>query len=213
METPSSPRRTRETAPLGLILVNVALLVAIVATGVLLVSRTLAERRLSDADLMSIKAASQEYARTGTTASELRLASAYQLAGEYTAATREYQAVLSRDTNNTEAHYNLAVLDELTGNVTAAREEYRATLKIEPTHLLAAQRLAALLIGSGEWAEVERVIRPVLSTHGDLADLHYMLGLSFEKRGQRAKAAAEYRTALKYVPQYDDARAGLARMK
>ncbi len=44
------------------------------------------------------------------------------------------------------------------------------------------------------------------------SDLHYQLGLAYEKTGKKAKAAQQYREALRYIPDMPDALTGLKRV-
>ena len=209
---PSGARRGG-AVPRWLVALTAVLALGVLVTGGMAVSRVMRERQLSPAENLRIERAKKSVAQAGTTTARLQLAYAYQRAGDYGRAERTYRDVLSEDPRSVAALYNLGIVAELSGDKKGARAEYERVLAIDPTHLPAVERLGRLLAEQAEWQVLGQVVRPALNAHPDMADLHYLLGLSLEKQGKGADAAREYTKALEFAPELADARSGLERVR
>jgi tetratricopeptide (TPR) repeat protein len=202
--------------PLWLAVLICALAVCVVVAGVA------AYRLASSATVPSLKglaalrvesAKSQVAATKGSLPSHLQLAYAYQRAGDYPAATKEYKTVLRADPKNTAAEYNLGVIDELKGDTKSAAAHYERVLALVPGHELAAKRLSVIQYANEDWDGMLATLERAVQKNGSLSDLRYFLGVAYEKTGQRNKAVAEYRAALRFYPGMREAKEALARLE
>jgi golgin subfamily B member 1 len=100
----------------------------------------------------------------------------------------------------------------------AAARAYEEALRHDGDHLVAAQPLADLYVGKGEWESAERVLEGVvrtLATGGDAKELcrqSYRLGYVAEKLGKSDKALVEYRRAYELDATYLPALEGLGNL-
>jgi tetratricopeptide (TPR) repeat protein len=149
----------------------------------------------------------------GSTEARLQLAYAYQRAGNYSAARKQYAAVLKVDRRNVAAEFNLGVIDELNKNPEGASAHYKNVLLTDPGHELAAKQLSLIQYANEDWKGMLATIEPAIASNPDLSDLRYLLGVAYEKTGQREKAIEQYRTALKFYPNLREAKEALARLQ
>ncbi len=202
--------------PLWLVLLVAVLLVAVIGVGAYTfqVSRPAKGTGESALAQLRVDAAKQQVrSSNGTSGSHLQLAFAYQRAGKFSAAKREYARVLKADKENTAAEFNLGVIDELSKDPKAAAEHYNKVLLIDPGHELAAKQLSLIQYANQDWKGMLATIEPAIADNPDLSDLRYLLGVAYEKTGQRDKAIAQYRNALKYYPNLREAKEALARLQ
>ena len=73
-------------------------------------------------------------------------------------------------------------------------------------------QLGLILVKDRRYKEAVRYLRVAVKINPLLADAHYYLGYSHEQLGEADAARAEYGEALKYVPDYADAKRGLERL-
>ena len=202
-------------APLWLVVLVAALAVCVLAAGVYAYTLSRApERRQSALDQLRVDTAQAQVTSTkGSAASHLQLAYAYQRAGNYSRARREYAVVLSADPRNTAAEFNLGQIDELEGDTRAAAKHYRTALSIDQGNELAAKQLAIIEYANQDWKGLLGTLEPAVAASPDMSDLRFLLGVAYEKSGQRKKAIAEYKMALRFTPNLREAKAALARLQ
>jgi len=142
----------------------------------------------------------------------LQLGYAYQQAGRYDKAVDQYQVVVEKDPSDTAARYNLGVVYLRLGLDDEAESAFWDVLEIAPDHVLAATSLGRMYAEQEHFRSLVRAVRPVAQAHPEVADLQYLLGLAYERLNRPTWAKARYRLALKYAPDYVDARDGLKRL-
>lgn len=140
------------------------------------------------------------------------LALAYQQAGRWDDAVSAYQEVLRLTPDDPGARYNLGVVQIAAGNPEEGELTLRALLGDAPDHVLAAKTLAERLLARQEYEDALRVLEPASASRPELADLQYDAGLALEWLGRNGEAIERYRTALRYAPDLQAARDGLARL-
>ncbi len=203
--------------PLWLALLVAVLAVAVIGLGayVIAVSRAsgdgTGEARLAQLRVDSAKRRMKS--TNGSVDSRLQLAFAYQRAGNFSAAEKQYARVLKADSNNVAAEFNLGVMDELAKDTKAAAQHYNRVLVIDPGHELAAKQLSLIEYANEDWDGMLATLEPALADNPDLSDLRYLLGVAYEKTGQRDKAVKQYRAALKFYPNLREAKEALARLQ
>ena len=163
-----------------------------------------------DADIETWRAKVQNAPQD--TSAHLGLGYAFQGAGRYDKALDEYATVLKADPRDTAALYNRGVVYMKLDAGRKAEESFWAVLRVEPTHALAAKALGEYYAGKQQYRSAVKAVRPAAEAHPEMADLQYLMGLSYEKLGKATWAAGRYRQALKYTPDMQQAIEGLDRL-
>lgn len=94
------------------------------------------------------------------------LAQAYDGLDEIDAAVAAYQYVIEKEPKSVPALVALGQLYERTGQRNKAQQEYQRALKVAPNNDEAGERLIRLLLGEGEAADAQRVLRDFRSAGG-----------------------------------------------
>jgi Tfp pilus assembly protein PilF len=81
--------------------------------------------------------------------------------GELDAARREFQSVLSADTNAFRAAYNLGVLADRAGQFDEALSYYRQALRIQPDYERALEGIVRIYVRQGRAADAVSFAQPV----------------------------------------------------
>lgn len=145
-------------------------------------------------------------------AAHLGLGYAYQNAGRYDKALDEYATVLRFDPRDTAALYNRGVVYAKLDAGARAEEAFWDVLAVEPGHVLAAKALGEYYTGKKQYRSAVKAVRPAAEAHPEMADLQYLLGLSYEQLGNTRWAIARYKLALKYAPDMQPALEALQRL-
>ena len=100
----------------------------------------------------------------------------------------------------------------MTGVGERAEESFWDVLEIDPTHVLAAKALGEYYAEKGTYKSLIQAVKPAAEAHPEMADLQYLLGMAYEKLGDKALAIEYYQRAVKYAPDMTEAQEGLARL-
>ncbi|MDO9556435.1 MAG: tetratricopeptide repeat protein [Coriobacteriia bacterium] len=141
--------------------------------------------------------------------SHLSLGFAYQQDKEYDKALEQYDQVLAKEAGNTAALYNKAVIYMETGQPKLAEETYWDVLEVVPDHVLAAKALGEYYMSKEQYKSALVALELVVEKRPEFADLQYLAGVCYEKLGRTADAIERYREALRYAPDFIDARDAL----
>ncbi len=195
----------------GLVL---ALLLAVMGVGGYVLRGVVAgEGRVSsveDAEVARWQAAVRK--DPGDLTARVSLGYAFQRAGRYDRAVDEYLFVVEKDPRNTAALYNLAVVYRELDVDDKAEAALWDVLEVVPDHALAAKALGELYLERGQYRSLLKAVRPVVEVHPEIADLQYLTGVAYENLGHTDWAIARYRLALKYAPDYIEAKDALKRL-
>lgn len=148
----------------------------------------------------------------GDTQAHLDLGYAYQQAGKYAEAISEYDTVLKKDPKDTAALYNKGIVYFALKQDKKAEATMWDVLNVSKTHVLAAKALGDYYAGKKQYKSLVVAVKPAADARPDMADLQYLMGLAYENTGHPDWAAGRYRDALKYVPDMQEATAGLKRL-
>ena len=99
----------------------------------------------------------------------------------------------------------MADLEFTLGNPEKAETLVNQVLAQQPDHRRAKQLKGMALYYRGRFDEAERILTESLSLNPRPEYAHYYLGLIFDRRGDKAKAAEHYREALRHFidePEY-----------
>lgn len=142
----------------------------------------------------------------------LGLAYARQQSGDFDAALQGYERVLEIEPGNQGALYNKGAVLLALDRGAEAEAVLWDVLEAAPDHVLAAKTLGEYYIGQKHYKSALTALEPVAKARPEFADLQYLSGYSCEQLGLRDPAIAYYQGALEYVPDYVEAREGLARL-
>jgi tetratricopeptide (TPR) repeat protein len=198
--------------PVWLAVAVLFLLVAVVAVGGFIV-RGLMENRSNAPEQIAISTWEKAVAADPSDPNaRLQLAYAYQRDRQFDKALDLYRQVLASDPKETAALYNMGAIYLELGLGKQAEVSLWKVLEIDPAHALAAKALGDYYASKGHYKSVVRAVRPVVQAQPSLADLQYLMGLSYERLGHPDWAKARYDLALKYAPDLKEARDGLRRL-
>jgi tetratricopeptide (TPR) repeat protein len=208
-------RGPEHRVPLWLAMLVAVLAIWVVGLGVYIyeISRPSATESKAFANEQVAAAKRKVAGDEGSEQARLQLAYAFQRAGDYASAERQYAIVLKADKDNTAAEYNLGVISESLKDLKDAARHYLRVLAVDPGNELAAKQLALIQYAHQDWKGMISTVEPAIASNPDLSDLHYLLGVAYEKDGQRQQAIAQYREALKYYPGLREAEQALARLQ
>jgi Tfp pilus assembly protein PilF len=199
--------------PAWLALLVLVLIVAVVGVGGFVIRGMLtgrAETSPTKADIADWTAAVDR--SPGDANARLNLAYAYQQDEQYERALAEYDKVLQQTPKETAALYNKGVIYMTLGQTKKGETALWDALEIDPENPLPAKELAEYYSAKGHYKSVIVALKPVVDAKPTLADLQALLGLAYEKTGKNALAKEHYRMALKFTPDLQEARDGLARL-
>lgn len=141
----------------------------------------------------------------------LMLASTYSQMGEYKAAEKEYLKVLKKEKYNREAIYLLAINYETQGNASKA-VSLLSNKKFKDDELFVFE-IGRLYIKQKKYNKAIEFLNKTLKQRQVASDTLYYLGVAYEKKGQKKKAADYYKKSLEYSPDLDMARKALERVE
>ena len=123
-----------------------------------------------------------------------------------------YLQVIALKPKHAGARYNLGLVYLDKGKYALAEKEFIFLVTRYPRHKDALVGLGKSQIELGKFAEADVVLRQALVLEPTSADAHYFLGLALEKKASLEEARKEYKLALRYVPDYQQALQALKRV-
>ena len=142
----------------------------------------------------------------------IQLGAAYQAEKRLDDAMAEYMLAAKIDPNHSLPQYRMGVLFEQLENFDLAKNSYAAAASMEPSNDDAIFRLGDLFIRLKEYESAVFILKQGVERSPLSADLHYYLALAFEKSGADRKAIEHFEEAIRFVPDFDEAKAGLKRI-
>ncbi len=117
--------------------------------------------------------------------------------GEFTAASRAYEAILRRQPSNRNAILGAAAAAANTGNVAKATALYNAALELNPKDTLARAALAGLTANTDPSSR-ESELKHLISAEPTASHLHYSLGNLYAEQNRWPEAQAAYFQAVRF---------------
>ncbi len=148
----------------------------------------------------------------GDTPARLAIAEAYARAGLNARAAGEYKTVLEAEPRDIAALKGLARLYEANGSRLRAKKYYQLAADSAPEDVEAWSGLGRLATLAEDFPAATDYWGQVVALKPALADAHFQLGWAFEQTGRPGEAIDEYEEALRYVPDFEAAEGGLARV-
>jgi tetratricopeptide (TPR) repeat protein len=134
-----------------------------------------------------------------TAAQNLAAGIAAQNAGNYAAATADYNKVLAAEPENADALFDLGDVEQFQHLDTEAVSRYQAALAVDPNFVGALYNLA-ILSTSASPVEAETLYEQAIRLEPNFADAHFNLGLLLISLGQKAQGQAQIRLAVALEP-------------
>ncbi len=130
--------------------------------------------------------------------------------GDFKTAEAEFREAIRIWPSAGDAHSNLANLLALQQDNEQALYEFEQAVKLLPNQTSTRFSYAALLNAMRRFVEAKQQVLMVLEQQPKSAEAHDLLGNLFEREGNTAEAAREYRTAVQLNPSYSQAKQDLA---
>ncbi len=210
---PPAMSEDEELVPAWFALLILVLIVAVVGVGGFIVRGMIVDRRATSPALADIrKWEAQVASDPGDVDARLSLAFAYQQDSQNERALSEYAKVLKQRPRDTAAMFNTGIIYMTLGQTKKGEDALWGVLAIDPKNALAAKELGTYYAAKGHYRSVIVAVRPVVQADPALADLQYLMGLSYEKLGKTDWARERYRLALRYSPDLKEAADALRRL-
>jgi tetratricopeptide (TPR) repeat protein len=204
---------TSDLVPGWLALVVLILLLAVAAVGGYVIRDAIVGRGERSPEVADVSAWERKVAAEPDSVDNLLgLGYAHQSAGQYEEALSQYDAALAIDPKNTAALYNSGIVLMHLKRFKEAETVLWDVLDVAPDHALAAKALGEYYVAKHQYKSALATLEPVVEARPYYADLQYLAGISCEELGRTDDAIGYYLGALKYAPDYVEARDGLARL-
>jgi len=202
-----------ERVSVWLVLVVLILLAAVVSVGALAI-RAMTQEPDPETAIDQITKWQQKVEADPTNV-DLLVAMGYQYQQErqWAEAVETYDRALALDAENVGALYNRGVSLIPLSEVAEAERSYERVLALAPKHVLAAQALGSLYEQDSRYAEILQAVGPAAEANPEIADLHVLMGVAYERTNQPKNAARSYAQALRTMPDLQSAVDGLARVE
>ncbi|MGH7821740.1 MAG: tetratricopeptide repeat protein, partial [Candidatus Binatia bacterium] len=116
------------------------------------------------------------------------------------------------DTRSTTGERNLAAIEFQKGRYAEAAEAYRKLVKENPDDAGLRTSLAGALGAQGKYDQALKELATAIKLEPLNPEAYHNRGVIFERKNDKAAAVKEYRTAIRYNPQYEPSRDALARL-
>ncbi len=121
--------------------------------------------------------------------------------GEYAAAAKVFEKIVSSEPENAQAHYYLGVTKKSLGDLAGAEDHYRLAIGYDANLPAAHNNLGLLLLEKGDLVHAESELNTYLRQRPEDGDAHFNYGLVLEASGDAIKAAEHYQKAAELNPE------------
>lgn len=143
----------------------------------------------------------------------LAVAKAHTRMGNESAAINELKNILKIKSNHWEALFRLGLIYLSSDQKNKAISQFKKAAKARPSDAAAYYQLGIIAYRGRKYKEAAGYLGKAVKINPVLADGHYFLAGSFEHLGDKEAAGQHYEEALKYIPDYAQAKEGLARVQ
>lgn len=162
---------------------------------------------------VAIRKAKDELAQTpSSAAAHTKLGAVYQSFGRYVDAQNEYNAAIHLDPRLALPRYQMGLLYQRLNRRDDAIDELETALALDKDFEPAYFRLGLIYLDTREYGLAIKHLEGAAELAPLSGDTHFYLGVAYEKDGDPVEAAHHYNEALRFVPDYREARAALKRL-
>lgn len=140
------------------------------------------------------------------------LGAVYRNIGRYDEAIAQLNKAIELDRQRPDAYYELALVYEKTGRTPEAIEALNATIARNSLYEAAYYRLGMIYLRTDQTDRAVDILKRASALSPMSADTHFYLGQAYERQGQTDLAGDEYREALRFIPDFPEARDALIRL-
>lgn len=141
------------------------------------------------------------------------IAQVYARMGDKTRAISELEDVLEVKSDYWDALFQLGMIHLSSNRKAEAISQFKKAAKAKPDDELAYYQLGTIAYKDGKYKDAALYMEKTVKISPILADGHYYLASSYEHLGEKDLAKRQYEEALKYIPDYEQAKDGLARVQ
>lgn len=141
------------------------------------------------------------------------IAQVYARMGNKKAAIAELNKVLDIKQDYWDALFQLGLVYLNDNDKAKAISQFKKAAKAKPNDELAYYQLGTIAYKDRKYRDAAAYMEKTVAISPILADGHYYLANSYEHLGDKAAAKRHYEEALKYIPDYAQAKDGLARVQ
>jgi LPXTG-site transpeptidase (sortase) family protein len=142
----------------------------------------------------------------------INLGIVYRNTGRHKDAITQLERAIALDPNNPEAYFQLASVYMKTEEHKKAVLVLKQAIELKPDFEPAYYRLGNLYLEANQPQEAVGTLTEALKLNPLSGDTHYYLGQAYEMLGDTDRAKEAYEKAVKYVPDYSEAKAALRRL-
>jgi len=146
-------------------------------------------------------------------ASQVELGAAYLEAGRDGKAVEHFEIAVKLAPENWLTHYAVANAYVVTGKKKEAIKEFESAIGILPDNGALRYGLGELYFRDENYKTAALVLEGAVVVEPSAADTRALLGRAYEYLGRTEDAIVQYKEALRYAPDLDEATAGLARLE
>ena len=133
----------------------------------------------------------------------------FHLKGNIKEATKYYQILISKNTNDPSIYSNYGIILRDQGKLKEAELSTRKAIQINPNFADAHSNLGIILIHQGKLKEAELSTRKAIEINPNFADAHSILGIILKNEGELKEAELYIRKAIQINPNFADAYSNL----
>ena len=140
------------------------------------------------------------------------LGTIYRNIGRYDDAVAQLKKAAELDPRRPQSYYELSVVYEKMGRTAEAINELNTAIAQAPEFETAYYRLGTLYLNANQADKAVEILKKSLALSPFSADTHYYLGQAYEQQGAMDPAKQEYEEAVRFIPDFLEAKAALRRL-
>lgn len=162
---------------------------------------------------LAVKQGQEDVANNpGDPAARIYLGTVYRNTGRYDDAIAQLRKAIELDKSRPQSYYELSLVYEKTGRMDEAISELNTAIERSPDFETAYYRLGTLYLRRNQTDQAVGILKRASALSPFSADTHFYLGQAYERQGQTDLAKKEYQEAIRFIPDFLEAKAALRRL-
>ena len=141
------------------------------------------------------------------------IAQIYSRMGKTDEAATELKRALNMKPKYKDALFQLGLVYLNDGKKKQAVQQFKKAARAKPADGLAYFQLGIIAFKDKDYKEAAKYLEKTIKINPFLADAHYQLAVSYERTNKRSLSEHHYQEALRFIPDYAEAKKGLARVE